>query len=185
MITAMVKVPEWDILLVGDGSGTGGWTMAGGWACAIVERETDARSICWAGWSTCDIIVAELQAYLQALMEIEALRGKALRRRLGRPLNIVIVTDNQVVATQSATALSGAKVGGMTNPIWAGIRQIVQTTGTSLTFRFAARRSTMLNVLVDQVAGRLRRVVTDPKLGQYRSRDGSARSLVSLNPKSR
>ena len=186
MIASMVQGSEWDnILLIGDGSGTGGWRMAGGWVCAIVERETDERSLCSGGWSTCDIIVAELSAYLQALMEIEALRGKALRRQLGRPLKILILTDNSVVATQSQLALSGGKVGGATNPIWAGIRQIVTSTGTSLTFRFAPRRSTMLNVLVDQVAGRLRRVVTDPKLSQYRAKDGSARSLKYLNPKSR
>lgn len=133
----------------------------------------------------CDIIVAELSAYLQALMEIEALRGKSLGRQFGRPLKILIVTDNSVVATQSQLALSGGRVGGATNPIWAGIRQIVTSTGTSLAFRFAPRRSTMLNVLVDQVAGRLRRVVSDSKLGQYRAKDGSGRALKSLNPKSR
>ena len=159
--------------------------MAGGRACAIIERETDERSLCSGGWSTCDIIVAELSAYLQALMQLEALRGKALRRQLGRPLKILIVTDNQVITTQATLALSGGRVGGDTNPIWAALRQIVTTTGTSLMFRFAPRRSTMLNVLVDQIAGRVRRVVSDPRLSEYRSRDGSGRSLKSLNPRNR
>lgn len=183
MLASLVGCPEWDILLVGDGSGTGGWTMAGGWACAIIERETDERSVCWAGWSLCDILVAELSAYLQALMQIEALRGKALRRHLGRPIKILIVTDNQAIATQASAALSGRGVGGGTNPIWAAIRQIVQSTGTSLMFRFAPRRSTMLNVLVDQVAGRLRRIVSDSESGQCRTEGSSTRSLKSRNPR--
>ena len=84
-------------------------------------------------------MVAELTAHLQALMEFETTRASILRRRLGRPINILIVTDNQPIAVQSTAALAGSRVGGNVNPFWCAIRHIVQSTGVSLTFRFANR----------------------------------------------
>ena len=86
---------------------------------------------------------------------------------------------------QSDRALAGGRVGGNVNPIWAGIRQIVQSTWSSLTFRFACRKSTMLNALVDQVAGRVRQIVTPPELGEYHDRRNGTRGIETINPKSR
>jgi hypothetical protein len=43
-----------------------------------VDRETDNRSLCCGGWSTCDILLSELSAYMQALVEFENTRGEVL-----------------------------------------------------------------------------------------------------------
>jgi hypothetical protein len=184
MIAGVIKCPEWDVMMLGDGSGTGGWTMAGGWACVTVERESDNRSICWGGWSTCDILLAELSAYFQALVEFENTRGEVLRKHLGRPVKILVITDNQPIASQAPAALVGGKVGGNTNALWAAIRHITQSSGISIQFRFVPRCAVMLNVLADQVCGRVRKLLGDPTLGEYRVRGvNSSRTLESLNPK--
>ena len=185
MIAALVGVPEWDVLMVGDGSGTGGWRMAGGWACVTIERQTDHRSLCWAAWSTCDIHIAELSAYLQAMIEFDQLRAKDVRRQLGRPIRVLVVTDNQPIVMQSTNGLIGGRVGGSTNPIWAALRQIVTANGISMTFRFAPRRSTMLNVLVDRVAERARKTIGTIERGCFRPRPSRlyVEDLSALNPK--
>lgn len=182
----MVGCDEWDVLLVGDGSGTGGWTMSGAWACVTVERESDHRSICWGGWSKADIFVAELSAYMQALIDFEETRAAEMRRRLGRPIRVLVVSDNDTIVKWSERAMSGVRVTGATNSIWAALRDLVKGSGLSITWRFAPRRSTMLNVVVDQVCGRVRLVVQDPDLGRYHDRKGEAeRELSCINRRTR
>lgn len=183
-LAVILGCPHWDFMLIGDGSGTGGWSMAGGWACITIERDRGRRrDRVFGGWSRCSILVAELSAYLQALMTIEADHGDMLRRRLGRQLTFLVITDNQPIALQATRGLLGMGVGGDTDPIWAALRCLIEKTGSNLVFKFAPRLSTRLNVAVDHVAGNVRRALEADGLGDYRSR-GSLVTLDSINPRS-
>lgn len=180
-LDAELQLPDHNLLLVGDGSGQGGWTMGGGWAVAIIERHSGWRKRTIGGWDCCSIIVAELSAYLQAMMVHEALRGSLCRRQWGRGPEIVVLTDNQAIVTQAPNALAGHSVGGGTNPIWAGIRRCRDDTGAALTFRFIPRLSITLNWAMDQMAGRTRIALAEPSLTNL-THDERVVTLEELNP---
>lgn len=173
--------PDWDVMLVGDGSGQGGWDMSGGWACCTLERHTDYRSVTWGGWNLCTIMLAELIAYQQALITYEAARGPAMRRHLGHGIRFLIITDNQATSGLSARGLVGEGVGGDTSSIWAGIRYLLGQSGSTATFRFAPRISTMLNFGVDQVAGRVRKEIGESTHGEVLIRK-VLQPWLGLNP---
>jgi len=150
-------LPESDVVLVGDGSGTGSWTMGAGWACAIVSPVVDFRELVAGGWSCGSVIVAELSAYLQGLMTFEAKQGDDIRRRLGRNISVTILTDNQAITQQHGTAFTQQKVGGDCGPIWAALRELCRSGGYTLRFQHIPRVSIALNHVCDLLASQARK----------------------------
>lgn len=109
-----------------------------------------------------------------------------MRRSLGRMIRMLVESDNNTIVTWSERAMQGVRVTGATNRIWAALRDVVRGSGLEIVWRFAPRRSTMLNVVTDQVCGRDRLAVQDEDLGRYRDRQGSAeRELSCINRRTR
>jgi len=158
-------LPSYDLLLVGDGSGTGGWQsdIGLGWACVCVEMSSGRRDLVSGAWSVGPIEVAELMAYFHSLLAFDRRRGDALKQKLKRPVSVLVLTDNQVIVDQSRTQLlsssvSADKCNRSTSPIWAGVRDIAKS-GYVLTFKHIPRLSIRLNQICDLQAGASRKAL--------------------------
>lgn len=90
--------PQWDVLLLGDGSGYPDAQHAGGYACVIVDS-TGHRDLV-VGSGRMPGHMAELAAPLHGLIWYEQSRGRQLREACRRRvLNVVVISDNQAVVT--------------------------------------------------------------------------------------
>lgn len=179
-LTRELNLPEWDFLLVGDGSGCD-WNIGAGWACLINGRVSGwppYRKLVAGGWSDGTNNIAELSAYFQALYFIDANLGKLYREKLNRSvLQVAIVTDSQFLVDsyrQQATTT------GSLAPLWSGIRMF-EMRGYALHFRHIPRLSITQNWAVDKVAGearlRMQEEVENPVC-----RHGVEQNLDELNP---
>lgn len=173
-------LPPSDVILVGDGSGTGSWTMGAGWACAVINTISNERILVAGGWSCGSVMIAELSAYLQGLMTFEALYGAATRKYLGRNITVTILTDNQAITQQHHTAFSGLRTGGDCNPIWAALRELCRSGGYILRFQHIPRVSIALNHVCDELAGQARK--TNQAVVEEESLDQFEGDLDSWNP---
>lgn len=91
-LLAHLKIDKWDLLLIGDGSGSN-WEYGCGWGCVSIERATFKREV-WAGsLNRGTVNVAEFMAYVQPLMWYTTQGEK------GKFRTVHIVTDSQVVAS--------------------------------------------------------------------------------------
>lgn len=160
-LTRDLAFPAWDVLMAGDGSASGDWSIGAGWYCTSVERDSGFKLQTYGGWNRGPVMLAELSAYFQALIAFEAQRGDALRQRLRRPYRVLVLTDNQTIVQQQHVGIAGGRIKNVTSPIWAGISSLLKETGTTLELRFIPRISLMLNWAADQVAGRVREEIQD------------------------
>ncbi len=171
-------LPRADVVMVGDGSGTGGWTMGAGWACVISIPILRRREVIYGGWSCGSILMAELSAYFQGLLTVEARFGKELRALLQRPYRVVVLTDSQVLVGQhtSLNSPSADMLG-----VWTGLKAVAQHHAIDLRFHFLPRLSTQLNAVADQIAGKVRKALAEPALSEYRIRQ-DVQDLDLMNP---
>lgn len=147
-----LHLPVPDVLLIGDGSGSGAWTMGAGWACAVIDYHTNQREIICGGWSIGSVMIAELSAYMHGLMTYESRFGDVTRFRLGRPAIVQVLTDNQGIVMQHPVAFSGRTVRGDCIPIWAALRELCRTGSYVMNFKHVPRLSIMLNHVCDRLA---------------------------------
>src|SRR5260370_20505212 len=86
-----LHVPDHDLLLVGDGSGTV-YTQAAGWACAAYDRLKQQVTV-HAGAATCGTNnFAELAPYVQALWHHHQDHGQAP----DVPVEVVVISDSEL-----------------------------------------------------------------------------------------
>lgn len=153
-------ITEWDLLIVGDGSGTG-WGDACGWASVLIDRRTRNRKLFYGAMNLGSVNLAEMMPYYQALAWFHNNHGKA-RLKERSPLLVHVITDSQV------TALHGNRI---TNKheglpkvahraLWAGVQEFIAL-GYRLEFRWARRDTSGLNNLCDLIAGLSRRAIKD------------------------
>lgn len=152
--------PKWDLFLVGDGSGSG-WAQACGWAATIVDRATTARRFFYGAMDCGSVNFAESMPYIQALTWFDEHYGKDRLRELGY-LNVVILTDSQVVAQwgNRAMATEHADIPRKQLALYAGMREL-RRVGYQCAFHWAPRMTTELNWAADLMAGLTRRSVID------------------------
>ncbi len=156
-ILRQLGITDFDVCLIGDGSGTG-WNDACGWACVLVDRLTHARQLFHGGMSTTSINVAEFMPYLQALCWYHSQHGSERMQRSGM-IKVHVITDSQV------TAVSGNRAADLTltlpranQALWASIRQFT-TMGYRLQYHWLNRETTLYNQCADLVASLCRRAV--------------------------
>lgn len=91
-----IKNYAWDVLIVGDGSGSN-WDHQAGWASVSIEKSTRERIVWTGAVNRGTVNFAELMAYLQPL---EWFAGRAADRRKKNAANLTayhvhILTDSQ------------------------------------------------------------------------------------------
>jgi len=150
--------PPWDLLLVGDGSGTG-WNQACGWACTLIEKQSNLRRFFYGGMDSGSINLAEVMPYLQGLTWYDANVGKERLQKLDY-LRVVVLTDSQVTAHWGNQAMGSvdASVPRKQLGFYAAMREL-RRVGYHCTFHWAPRMTTDLNWVADLMAGLTRQEV--------------------------
>ena len=144
-----LSLPEYDLLLVGDGSGNA-YTQPAGWACVAYDR-LKGRATVHAGAATCGTNnFAELAPYAQALWFHHQDHGK----NAATPVEVVIVSDSEL------TVRCGNRQYGRTANmcLWAAVEWF-ERHGYTLTWVHVRRGSNAWNAWADQAAGYVRRVL--------------------------
>lgn len=110
-------IQRWDILLIGDGSGSA-HTLPCGWAVVIIDRMTGLRTLLVGGQNMGSITLAELLPYLVAMQYYDRhLRTPTHEVDTLRKLDVHIFTDSQHTAMAGQGEHSRSKYGAL----WAGM----------------------------------------------------------------
>jgi ribonuclease HI len=140
-------LPDFDLLLVGDGSGTT-YPEPAAWGCLAYDRRKDKVTL-HAGTTSCGTTnLAELMPYVQALWHHHQDHGQAPTT----PVQVVIVSDSELTVRCG----NGRYQRKANASVWAALRWF-EDNGYRITWRHVPRNSNAWSTLMDQVAGALRR----------------------------
>lgn len=166
---AELEIVDWDLLLVGDGSGSG-WAGGCGWAYVLIDRLTRGRRDDCGGMSAGSINLAELMPYLQAMTYYHANHGRERLKARGL-LNVHVITDSQVIFTHGRQAsLPTEPLPKVQRELWAAMRAYT-TAGYHFTFHWARRSTSLLNWYTDLLAAVTRKSVMRARGGNLSPTD--------------
>lgn len=177
-LLARIGIEEWDLLLVGDGSGCN-WNFECGWGCTSIENATFARRAWHGAMSAGTVNLAEMLAYLQPLCwyvdrEIKR-RKKVSYKTVVR--NVHILTDSQYVKT---TGSSKTQLSGRSAPLWQIFQQF-SAQGMILHWHWVRRETVELNKFADQLSKAARLNVKDKGLDK-KVEEKMDRTIYQFNP---
>jgi ribonuclease HI len=153
------NIKDWDVLLVGDGSGSQ-WERACGWACVLVEQAILTPKLFYGAASAGTNYTAELEAYLRPMLWYSEGPGKERLkwRASGRttPLGQVhILTDCQTLAKQG----NGFVRRDRNRPLWAALEKIAEQ-GYQFHWHWMPREACALNQWADRQSKLMRTTLT-------------------------
>jgi hypothetical protein len=149
------EIREWDLVMVGDGSG-GSWNIGCGWAVVVVDRVSNLRKLLFAAFNSGTIGIGELMPYWHGLMWFESLIGGKRRHAKGGLLQAHVISDNETVVRQG-----NGEIERKTNAaLWASIECMCRR-GYFIKWHWAGRDTTALNSYVDDVSREVRMLVQD------------------------
>ena len=143
---------NWDVLVVGDGSGQG-WELGAGWASVLIDKHTYARKLLFGALNVGTVTLGELFPYIHALTWYTGKDGPGQQRRreianaLGRAVQIHIVTDSAIIAAAGNHPESRHAYA----ELWAVFDAFTRS-GFEQTFHHVPREVVDLNILVDEVS---------------------------------
>jgi ribonuclease HI len=168
-LTKSWNIGDWDVLIVGDGSGQG-WANGCGWASVLIDRHLDkkgGRKLLHGAWNLGTINLAELMPYYHALAWYADWRAKNAHPCSARGLTrVAIVSDCKALVEQGQKILNGDKAWEdvkANRGLWLALYDFVRL-GYVLNFHWAARATSALNVYCDAVANSSRLAVSDTQL---------------------
>lgn len=137
---------DFDLLLVGDGSGTV-YHQPAGWACTAYDRRK-GKAVLHAGAASCGTNnFAELVPYIQALWHHHQDHGQ----EPATPVRVVIVSDSELTVRCGGGQYSRNANGCL----WAAVDWFAAN-GYRLSWRHVRRNTNPWNAWADQLAGRAR-----------------------------
>ncbi len=151
-LLSFLQIRDWDLLLVGDGSGVG-WSHPIGCATVLIDRATGERKMFAMGMNAGTITVAEMMPYAYALLWYTSEQGPGKHRTTsvagaGMPFQVHIITDSKHVAD----AGNHRQQRTSHRPIWAMFDKFASM-GYQLRFHHVKRSRVDLNVWADLAAG--------------------------------
>jgi len=151
-VLAKMQNPQWDVLLVGDGSGSG-WDGACGWAATLITNQPiPIRRFFYGAMDCGSVNFAESMPYIQALTWYDNQHGKERLRTRGH-LQVHVLTDSQTIATWGNRAMGPTQdVPRKQFAIWAAMKEL-RRNGYHCQFHWAPRQTTELNWAADLIAG--------------------------------
>jgi ribonuclease HI len=169
-------VTQWDVAIVGDGSGTA-WGEPCGWSSILHERKSSLRKCFNGGFSHGTNNLAELIPYLQAMLWYANGPGKKRLHDLrmldhNKVLTIHIVTDSEITAKQG----NGEYNRKANREIWAAIDSFCDR-GYRFYWHWLGRSKTGLNILADYLAGNSRLAMREAS-----AKSAKAMSSVGVPP---
>lgn len=145
-----LTLPDFDVLLVGDGSGTV-YNKASGWACWRYLKSNDSLKLHCGAATVGSNNFAELLPYISVLwLDMYEWRASGAPT----PRTAVIVTDSELTAKQGTGEYS-RNANGI---LWAGI-DYAQSAGYSIIWKHVKRNSNPFNTVCDRNAGKLRKEI--------------------------
>jgi len=169
-------IDQWDLVLIGDGSGSR-WGYAAGWACVAIERLSFERRLFYGAANNATVNIAEMMAYLAPLSwyaaECERRAGKA---EVGEK-NIHIITDSEYV--QHMGEREGSVDVRRNTILWAAF-ELINRHGYRLHWCHVPREDHALNHYVDAISKSARLVLKDNDLRSLASQQGL--NLDEANP---
>jgi len=175
---ARLRISQWDLALIGDGSGSS-WMHGCGWAGVLIDRFTKGRRLFYGGMNVGSINLAELMPYMHALSWYHENFGRdRLKRADHGVLHVHIITDSQVICQH------GSKINAGQNPssnrsAWACMAQFIKE-GYILHYHHIPRCTVALNVVADKVAGVSRLTLQGIELQDKETREQL--SIYDYNP---
>lgn len=164
-------IAHWDVVIVGDGSGTG-WNTGCGWGAILVERLTRARRTFFGGMNAGSVNMAEIMPVFHALSWYHEQHGSDRLKRANGKLTVHVLSDSQVTTTNGNEMLQNGRMPKHHIAVWAGIRQFV-VEGYDIKFRWLPRETIALHWLTDALAGNARIAVNSVEM-----EDGEGRSIT-------
>jgi ribonuclease HI len=179
-----LDIKAWDALLIGDGSGSG-WDIGIGWSCVVIDRYTKTRKLIHGGGSTGTVNIAELMAYVHAMLWYSTHIGRELRKQYPRKLlNIHVITDSRVIVNQGKKVSERNMEGLANRALWASINDIARQ-GYTFHWHWIERLTNELNWAADQMAGSARKAVKNCMLTEdVPNENGKYKgvSIYDINP---
>ena len=152
-----VGAEDWDLVLFGDGSGSG-WAEPGGYASILIDRRTLARHIFYGAMVKASITTMEMLAHLTAIRyHFHKIRSAKQSPEAWRT---VVFTDSAYVANMGNAQPTDTRKNG---DLWAAFEWYTQY-GYEFKFIWVPRNSTPLHALADDIAGKARRALMSADL---------------------
>ena len=168
-----IQPTEWDVLIVGDGSGTT-WERECGWGSVLIDKHSFMRIPFWGGFNLGTVNVAEMMAYLHPILWLI----KNRKHWLLTTLKIHIVTDSQYVAN----GINSVQVGSENQTLWQALLS-AKRHGIRLTGHWIPRDTLDLNQLAHNLANQSR--LSQQGLIDKALKDQGVVSLDELTPDSK
>ena len=165
-------IEDWDMVLIGDGSGCK-WDHEMGWAVTAIEKDSMERRVFWGAANKGTVNFAEMMAYLQPLLwyfaELDQREKKSKTRNRVRQVHII--TDSEYVRTRGDQENRMFKRNRL---LWQ-IFDLIQRFGYILHWHWAERDTVALNTFADQLSKAARILVkesntlkeVDDRIGVY------------------
>lgn len=146
-----LRIQTWDVVIIGDGSGSG-WDIGVGWAAGLVDRYSNARKLFFGGMNCGTVTLGEIFPYLHAMVWYVSKDGPGKARRKqaaarGRCVEVHIITDSQVVVTHGSNPGSRRAH----RELWASMDAYAHS-GYNIHYHHVGRDVIDMNILMDEVA---------------------------------
>lgn len=170
-------INAWDVLIVGDGSGST-WDRAAGWGAVTIERETGHREVHAGLVNRGTVNFAELMAYVQALDWLASRERD--RRDAGSPARayrVHIITDSDYCRVAGSRSPRMAKKNvGLLSILNTYVRQ-----GFVLKWHHLPRENCALNSYADKLSKLMRKLVEgyNPR---RKLAEAQGRTVAEINP---
>lgn len=168
-------IKNWDLLLVGDGSGSH-WGKECGWGCVSVERETLHRRVWFGAMNDGTINLAEVLAYLQPLTWYTS--QELAKRKQGHKIELKQV---HVLTDSAYTANSSADLKSHNAMLWQLFKQFASQ-GIMVQWHWVRRESVDLNLFADQLSKEARLNVKGKDLPKQAADKYAVESAYDFNP---
>lgn len=180
LLRLQIQPNDWDLLIVGDGSGSN-WNYQSGWASVSIEKETLERRV-WFGAMNCGTVnFSEMMAYLQPLnwyVSAEITRRK--KRGKARFRKVHIITDSEYCRNiGEKRALTPKKNGAL----WR-IFDDFHRHGLLLHWHWIPRATVGLNVYVDKLSKEARLTIKNCQVQERVDEQGfdDPHTVYDFNP---
>jgi ribonuclease HI len=144
-------IEKWDLVLIGDGSGSQ-WKMPCGWATVAIERRHRTRKVFYGAVNHGTVNFAEMMAYVQPLTWYLQKQQKARKKAAGRARRmdrrIHIITDSAYCANRGESRDLSCPVHRI---LW-GTFELIRRQGLHLEWHWEKRNRVELNTYADRLS---------------------------------
>lgn len=172
-----MEIKTWDLLLVGDGSGSS-WGKECGWGCVSIEHETMSRRVWHGAMNDGTINFAEIMAYLQPLTWYVS--RELHRRKKGQKVKLQqvhILTDSSYAAHSPDRDLASSA----NSLIWQVFKQFAAQ-GIIVHWHWIRRETVDLNLFADQLSKNARLNLKGKDLIKEAATKYDTTSVYEFNP---